>query len=133
MAGATQRWLSRREVAEVRGVSVDTVKRDEKRGTYRRTRPRPGDPNATVEIAYADLVAAGHVPPPDPDRDDPRPNVDAEAGEDREGRADLEVRLARAEAERDALADALTHARGEAEALRELLRAAVGAAPGKAA
>lgn len=123
MAG--QRWLSRREVAGVRGVSVDTVKRDERRGVYRRTRPRPGDPAGTVEIAYDDLVAAGHVPEPAlEDSGAQRPDADP-VGVDEP--AELRVRLARAEAERDGLADALGHARAEAVALRELLRAALDA------
>lgn len=118
-------WVTRREVAEARGVSVDTVKRDERRHRYR-TRCRPGDPRGVVEICYEDVVAAGHV---DEEATVGAPPAvaagDASVQHETQYEGELRVQIARLEAERDQLQDALAHARADVTALQQMLREAL--------
>ena len=56
------RWFTRQEAAELAGVSIDTLKRLEKRGQLHGRR-RPGCPKNTVEYSYSALVDAGLCEP----------------------------------------------------------------------
>ena len=124
---ASERWLTRREVAALRGVSEDTVRRDEKRGTYRRLRVLPCDASGKIQIAYGDLVAAGHAPPLDEAEADASAADTAGAAAGTCGEVvELQLQVARLEAQCEALAEARDHARAEAAQLRALLTQAMG-------
>ena len=124
---ASERWLTRKEVAALRGVSDDTVKRDEKRGTYRRVRTLPGDASGKIQIAYGDLVAAGHAPPLDEaEADAPAANTAGAAAGIAGEVVELQLQVARLQAQCEALTEARDHARAEAAELRALLTQAIG-------
>jgi hypothetical protein len=95
-------WYTRREVADLREVDPDTVKRHERRGRYPNSRPRRGDPQQTVEIPESDLRAAGDVP------------ADATAAE-----VGGRLQASQAEQERDALRRELAEVRPELARLQE--------------
>ena len=60
---SNDKYYTLAEVAEIRDVSIDTVRRDRAdRGRYPNARQRvSGDPNSPWEIPLSDLIAAGHV------------------------------------------------------------------------
>ncbi len=63
MSERTERYFTQGEVAELRGCSLDTVRRDRRdRGRYP-TAYRLGDPSGTWVIPYHDLVVAGDLDP----------------------------------------------------------------------
>jgi hypothetical protein len=57
---AETRYLTRQEAAQVCGLSVDTLRRDERAGKLPNSRARV---DGVVEIATADLVACGRLDP----------------------------------------------------------------------
>lgn len=58
-----ERFFTRKEAATLCGKSIDTIKREQKRGRLPGARPRPGCPSGTIEIPYTDLVNAGLYEP----------------------------------------------------------------------
>lgn len=93
---------TRGEVADLRGVSADTVKRGEKQGRYPNGGPRPGDPQQTTEIPEGDVRAAGDMP------------ADATTAE-----ADGRLQTSQAERDHDALQRELAELRPELARLQE--------------